>query len=64
MKLYGEKQRMLDLNEKLRKKQEPAYDYNKMTPEEIERKLQEMQNNAKKHDEERNIKLFGTAQIP
>eukprot|EP00347_Sterkiella_histriomuscorum_P002522 403367828 len=64
MKIYGEKARLQEQNEKLRKKQEPSYNVDKLTPEERERKIQEMMGYAKKHDEERNIKLFGSAQVP
>lgn len=42
MKLYGEKQRMLEINEQLRKKQKPQYDVAALTQEEIERKAREM----------------------
>lgn len=61
MALYGEKQRQMEELERLRKKQAPSAgsSVKRMTDEERQRKLQEMQDYAKKVDEDRTRRLYG-----
>lgn len=64
MGLYGEKKRQQEENERLRKKQEPSYQVKKLTAEEREAMLAQMQQQAKTLEEDKNIKLFGSKTIP
>eukprot|EP00347_Sterkiella_histriomuscorum_P009485 403341031 len=57
MKIYGEKARLQEQKDKLRKKQEPTYSINRLTPEEVGRKIHEMIEYGQKDKEEKIDKL-------
>lgn len=48
----------------MRKQQNAQFDVKTLTAEEREAKIREMQDYAKKLDEEKNLKLFGTKEAP
>ena len=65
MNIYGEKARLLELNQQLRRKQQGGLnDVDKLTPEERDRRLREMMDYAKQQDEQKNLKLFGQTKVP
>ena len=57
MRLYGAKQRQLEVAEQLRKKQQPSCNPEALTQEEAERKLREMQDCARQLEAERGARL-------
>lgn len=64
MGIYGDRQRQLEETERLKKQQIPDREVKKMTEEERLQKVKEMQDYAKRMDEDKNMKLFGTKTIP
>ena len=62
MALYADKKRQLEEMERLRKRQAPPVA--KLTEEERQRKVLEMQEYAKRLDEDRKQRLYGASSVP
>ena len=64
MSIYGERKKELEMKEAMRKQQRAGFDVKKLTVEEREAMVRDMQNFAKKRDEDKNLKLFGSKEAP